>query len=57
MAKTKTSYLKNKENIYHWRAENLDRNRLINRLYMRRKYAWDSISKLFLNILLQDINL
>ena len=48
----KTCYQKNKQNIYHWREHNLDRNREINRLCMRRKYAWACISKLFLNILI-----
>ena len=48
----KKCYQKNKQNIYHWREHNLDRNREINRLCMRRKYAWACISKLFLNILI-----
>lgn len=48
----KTCYQKNKQNIYNWRFNNAERNRMINKMCMRRKYAWACISKLFLNILL-----
>jgi len=50
----KTSYPKNKQNIYQWRELNIERVRVINKLCMRRKYAWATISKIFLNILLLD---
>ena len=53
----KTSYPKNKENIYHWRKLNIERVREINKMCMRRNYAWSCISKIFLNILLLDKNL
>jgi hypothetical protein len=48
-------YEKNKQHIYNWRKNNLDRNRLINKLSMRRKYSWNAISKQFCNILLPDL--
>lgn len=48
------SYLKNKERIYDWREKNPERNRFINREYMKRRYKWETISRKFLNVLLPD---
>ncbi len=47
-------YNKNKKHIYKWRENNIERGREINKLSMRRTYAWNKISKQFLNILLED---
>ena len=46
------SYLENKHRIYNWRERNIERNRFINREYMKRKYKWETISRKFLNCLL-----
>ena len=48
----KSIYARNKENIYSWRANNPEQNRLINRLSKRRCDAWKRIQLIYLNILL-----
>ena len=47
------AYTFNKKHIYRWRENNVERRREINKLSMRRKYAWNKISKEFLNILFE----
>lgn len=46
------SYAVNKKSIYNWREKNIERNREIVRRSKRKRDAWISISKIFLQILL-----
>ena len=46
------SYAQNKVHIYKYRVNNLDKVREIGKLSKRRRDAWKTIQKEFLNILL-----
>ncbi len=48
----KSIYARNKENIYAWRINNPEHNRLINRLAKQRFDCWKKIQLVYLNILL-----
>ena len=44
-------YAKNKQHIYKWRENHLERAREINCKYQRKYDAWKRISKIYLQIL------